>query len=95
MRWLFWNVAFGDLDLERDADHIIPKVLEHGRLEDVRWLLAAYAPERIHRFLRDTGHPELSRRTLLFWRAYFGAEADEIWVDRAAARRSNDALWPD
>lgn len=27
------------LDLDRDADAIVARVLEYGRLEDVRWLL--------------------------------------------------------
>jgi hypothetical protein len=32
---------------ERDANYIIPRVLEKGRLEDVRWLIGAYGLPRI------------------------------------------------
>jgi hypothetical protein len=78
LHWLFWEAVAETIDVERDADYVIPRILEFGRLADVRWGLQAYGAERIHRFLRDVGHPELSPRTLAFWRAFFRAEG-EAW----------------
>jgi len=50
--------------------------------------------EGIHRFLRDVGHPELSERTLRFWRAALKAK-DETWASPPAWRKSSAAPWID
>lgn len=94
MRWLFWDVDFDDLDVETQADAILARVLEGGRLEDVRALLSLYGPDRIHRFFRDVAHPMISPRTRTFWRAYFEAE-DEPWATLPAFRTTNAAPWID
>ena len=65
-RWLFWDVDVSTLDLERHSDYILPGVLEFGGIDEVRWAMAVYGMDGIHRFLRDVGHPELSERTLRF-----------------------------
>ncbi len=92
--WVFWDVAPRSLDVVRDRDYILPRVLEFGRMAEVRWLIAAYGMEGIHRFLRDVGHPELSVRTLHFWRAALHAK-DETWASPPAWRKSNAAPWID
>lgn len=79
MRWLFWDVDFDALDGETQADAILARVLEEGRLEDVRALLDLYGRDRIHTFFRDVGHPLIGARTRAFWRAFFAAE-DESWA---------------
>jgi hypothetical protein len=91
-RWLFWESAVDDLDVERDWAYVIPRVLEFGRLSDVRWAFRTYGADRIHRFLRDEGHPELSGRTLAFWRAFFRAEGEEWHSNRF--RQTSSAPWP-
>lgn len=93
LRWLFWDVDVDQLDLDTHADYILPRVLERGGLDDVRWLLGEYGQDRIHAFLRDVGHPELSARTLAFWRAALHAE-DEPWASAPGWRKSSDAPWP-
>ena len=93
-RWLFWEVDVSRLDVDRDADSILARILEHGRMVDVRWVLRRYGNERIHRFFREVGHPELTPRTLAFWRAYFKAE-NETWASPPAWRQSNSAPWID
>ena len=94
MRWLFWNVDVDALDLDRDADLVLARVLERGRLEDVGWLMRTYGLERIHVFFRAGAHPEVSRRTRLFWRAALGAR-EERWPDPAGWRENSGAPWID
>jgi hypothetical protein len=91
---LFWDVEPTELELDRDADYILGRVLERGRLRDIRWVLQAYGAERVHRFFRESGHPELSPRTLAFWRAYFRAE-NEIWKRPPSWRSNSSAPWID
>jgi hypothetical protein len=85
LHWLFWESAAERLDLETDADYVLARVLEFGRLEDVQWAWRTYGPERIHYFFRDVGHPELSPRTLAFWQAFFTAE-QESWASPTSSR---------
>ena len=92
--WLFWEVDPARLDVDRDADTILARVLEHGRMVDVRWALSAYGRDRIHRFFREVGHPELTPRTIAFWRAFFKAK-DETWASPPAWRKSSSAPWID
>lgn len=94
MRWLFWEMDFPKLDAERDADYVLARVLEHGRMEDVRWAIRRYGLERIHQFFREVGDPELSKRTLGFWRAVFNAEREK-WASPPSWRRTNKRLWVD
>lgn len=91
-RWLFWDVEVDALDPVRHADYILPRVLEHGGWVDVRWLIQFYGVERIHRFLRDVGHPELSARTLCFWRTLLKAE-NEPWAVQPAWRTNSNVPW--
>lgn len=94
MHWLFWNVDVSKLRVERDADAILAKVLERGRMEDVRWVVRTYGLPRIGAFFAAGAHPEISRRTRLFWRAALGVRRD-AWPEPQASRENNDAPWID
>ncbi len=83
---------FTELDPDRDADAIIARVVEFGTWEDVGWLLRQYGRPRIHQFFRDVGSPEVSDRTVTFWRAVFNAE-DERWPRPPTWRRHSSAPW--
>jgi hypothetical protein len=91
-RWVFWEVDASALDTAASADYIIPRVLEFGGIEEVRWLIATYGMAGIHRFLREVGHPELSERTLRFWRAALKAK-HETWASPPDWRKSSGAPW--
>ncbi len=91
-RWIFWDVDPELVDLERDVDGVLARVLERGRLEDVRWVMETYGLPRIHRFFRDVWAPELSDRTRTFWRVFFDAK-EEAWASPPDFRRNNSAPW--
>jgi hypothetical protein len=92
LRPLFWEVAFDRLDVERHADSILARVLESGRMDDVRWLVATYGMDRIHRFFREVGHPEISPPTIALWRAILRAE-DEPWAGPPDWRKNSNVPW--
>lgn len=93
-RWLFWEVDASRIDLEAHADYVLARVLEHGTLDDVRWAIATYGLDGIRRFFREVGHPEMSDRTVGFWRAVLHAE-NERWATPPDWRRSSSAPWID
>ena len=91
-RWIFWDVDPDTIELDRDANGVLARVLERGCLDDVKWLVQTYGSERIHAFFRDVWAPEVSDRTRGFWRAFFEAE-NETWASRPAFRSSSSSLW--
>src|ERR1041385_8513801 len=90
--WLFWDVDAPKLDVERDRDFILARVLERGRFDDVLWALHRYGKTDIHAFLRDHGNSELSARTLAFWRVVLRAK-EETWAKPRRFRETNVARW--
>lgn len=93
MHWLFWEVDPASVDAQRDASYVIARILEHGTLADVKWAVQKYGFDRIHLFFRDVGHPELSKRTLRFWRALFNA-GEEKWAGPPSWRKTSAVPWP-
>jgi hypothetical protein len=92
MQWLFWNVDFDAVDRERDAELILTRVLERGRLVDVRWLIRQYGLERIHAYFRARARVELSPKTVQFWRLVLSAQ-EEQWPEPPAFRQNSSAPW--
>lgn len=92
--WLFWDVDQNAIDLRRDARYVLGRVLERGRLRDVRWVVSVYGLDAVRDFFRAGDHPEVSGRTRALWRAFFH-ESAEKWPDRPDFRKSSFAPWID
>lgn len=92
LRWLFWESDFRTLDDRRDAVYVLARILEHGTLDAVQWLMKHYGLDEIQGFFRTVGHPEISERTRAFWRAVLHAE-NERWPSRAALRPASSVRW--
>ncbi len=92
LRRLFWEARPARIDPDRHADYVLARVLEFGGEMGVRWLVRHYGLDHIHRFLATSARPELTPRTLSFWRAVFHAE-NETWRAPPAFRRNSSAFW--
>lgn len=92
LRPLFWDREFSKLDPERNVAIVLARVLEFGRMEDVRWAIRRYGMKRIHWFFREVGHPEITERTRTFWRAVLRAK-DERWPGPPAWRKPSGTPW--
>jgi hypothetical protein len=92
LRPLLWDTAPARIDPVRHAEFLLARVLDFGTLRDVHGLIDFYGKPRIHRFLRESGHPELSRRTIAFWRSCFKAE-HETWRQPPDFRRNTSSFW--
>lgn len=56
------------LDITRDANLIIQRVLEFGTWEEIRWAFETYRSKRIRLFLREHGERWLKPVTFNYWR---------------------------
>ncbi|MCG8558031.1 MAG: hypothetical protein MJD61_22505 [Proteobacteria bacterium] len=91
--WVFWDVDPSEIDLEGDSTYVIARVLEKGRMAEVRWLMRTYGLSSIHRVLATAANPELSPRTLAMWRVVLDAK-DEPWANPPAWRQRSSIPWP-
>jgi hypothetical protein len=88
---LLWDLDLATLDAVADADAILARVLEYGRLDDVRWLLRFYGEDRVRAFFEGVPHPIVGERTRAFWCAYFRPETP--WPSRSEFRTQSTAPW--
>lgn len=93
LAWLFPEHDPRRLDLERDARLILARVLEHGRLDDVRCCVELYGLEGIHEFFRRAAHPEVSQKTVALWRGALKAKG-EAWPNSRRSELRNVVPWP-
>lgn len=91
LRWLLWDLDADQVDFDECAAAVLGRVLEHGRLSDVRLVLDLYGAERVRDFFRKGDSPVISERTRTFWHAFFGG--DETWPTRPDFPRRSGAPW--
>jgi hypothetical protein len=68
----FQEYDIARLDIPRDANLIIQRVLEFGNWEEIRWLFETYGGRRIRLFLREHGQRWLNPVTFHYWRKLLG-----------------------
>lgn len=65
LRRLFWERRLVDDDIERHAAWVVGRVIEHGDLEDVRWLAARLGRDRFLALTADVRYS--SARAARLW----------------------------
>lgn len=78
LRQFFWDVAPGQIDLGKHSDYVIARLLEHGDLAAVRWVLATYTKRKIATVVKQSR--QLSRKTANFWRLRLGITESEVYA---------------
>jgi hypothetical protein len=74
----FWEVAPRQIDLGAHSEYIIARLLEHGDLAAIRWLLAVYRRHAIVKVVKQSR--QLSRKTANFWRLRFAIAESEVYA---------------
>jgi hypothetical protein len=81
----FQEYNFAVLDLERDIELILERVLQNGNREEVRWLLRHYGNKRVKQWITMTGSRRLSRRRYHMWC---------VLLDVKETLRKTNPIWP-
>jgi hypothetical protein len=66
LSWLFWDVDPMQIDLERDRDYVLERVMTRGDWLAMRWLIAHVETAVLAEFLRRRGD-RLTPRDRAFW----------------------------
>jgi len=84
---LFWDADSSLLDLEGYASYIVPRAMDRGNLEEVRYLMQYYGKERIKQLLVSA--LSLHNNTITFFANYY----DIPKTDFLAFRKKQHAAW--
>jgi hypothetical protein len=74
----FWDVVPGRIDLGGHSEYVIARLLEHGDLAAIRWMLRAYRKPDIARVVKQSR--QLSRKTANFWRLRLAISKSEVYA---------------
>ena len=88
----FWDVDFEKLDEKKHKQYVVARLLEHGDLESVRWLLKKYQNRTIKKVLMKSR--EFTEKTANFWANYFGLNKNNILCLRKSYLKRRRELWP-
>ena len=89
---VFWDVDTNKLDFEKQSDFIIARILEHGWLDDIKWLLKKYAPGKIRKAICQSR--DLSEKTANFWSIYLKIPKGKILCLNKSYLKKRKIFWP-
>ncbi len=75
LTWLFWDVDPSAIDLDRDRDYVVERIMARGDLKAMRWLARHVERDVLADFLRRKGH-RLAPRERAFWSLIAGVPYD-------------------
>ena len=81
----FQEYEFERLNLERDGDLIIERLLAFGNRDEVRWLLIHYGQDNVRRWLSESGIRRLPRRRYKLWC---------VLLNVVESQRESNLIWP-
>ena len=73
LRPYFWDVEFEKIEITKNSQLIVKRILDRGNLNDIRWLIKTYGKNEIKKVVMGTR--DLARPTGNFW-------ADILEVDK-------------
>ena len=74
----FWDIYPGQIDLAEHSDYVIARLLEHGDLGAIQWVMKAYKKEEIANVVKRSR--QLSRKTANFWRLRLAISKSEVYA---------------
>lgn len=90
MRPLFWEVEFHKLSPERHQGYICLRIIEHGDLQALRWMVNYYGKPRLREWLIAREGRGVSPRAMSVWQ--YALKIPNRIVDRWLQSRS-EQLW--
>lgn len=88
----FWDVDPARLDPEAYPEYVIERLLEHGDLRSVRWMLNNFPPPQIVRVLKTSRR--LSAFSANFWALFFDVDKENVLCLSTPSLREPGPTWP-
>lgn len=88
----FWDVDPTQLDVTTYLTYVVERLLEHGDLPAVRWMLSTFSPQEIIDVLKSSRR--LSRFSANFWALYFDVDKENLACFSTPSLREQGPIWP-
>jgi len=88
----FWDIDPLQLDVDEYPVYVIERLLEHGDLPSVRWMLCHFPREQIADVLQTSRR--LSPFSANFWALYLGLDRQDVLCLSNSYQKQRDAIWP-
>jgi len=72
----FWDVDFSSLDLSKNPEFIIKRVLDRGNTKALKWVISYYPKGRIKKTILISR--DLSQKTANFWADVYNLDRSKI-----------------
>lgn len=76
LRPYFWDVEFEKMELTKNSQFIVKRVLDRGNLYDIRWLIKTFGKNEIKKVVMGTR--DLARPTGNFWADILGVDKTRV-----------------
>lgn len=87
---LFWGVNLDKLDLDKNKEFIISRILENGTKEDIDWLRTNFTDTEIKDIVIKS--KLISRKTAYFWKIILDIKEDILCLSDQF-RKTQKTLW--
>lgn len=88
----FWDVDPDDLDIRKNSEYIIARILEYGDIEAIAWMFKNFDKKKIREVLAT--NRGFSPRTTYFWKSFFNLRENQILCLKKSYQRMQKRLWP-
>lgn len=88
----FWDVDPDGLDLKKNREYIIAKILEYGDPEAIHWLFTKFDKKKIRDVFKT--HRGFSLRTIYFWKSFFNLRKNQILCLKKSYQEMQKRHWP-
>jgi len=92
LKKLFWETNADNINLKKNANQVIEKILELGDIEHVKWMQQNYPQDQVTKVLISSRN--LSRRSANFWADYFKVPKNRIKCLIKQLQKTQKVLWP-
>ena len=88
----FWEIDVDELDLQKNPEYIIGRILEYGDIEAVRWMFQTFDRKLITKLFSNK--KSFSRITANFWKIFFDLSEKDISCLRKPYQKNQKTHWP-
>jgi hypothetical protein len=88
----FWEVDVSKLDFKKNPAYVIGRILEHGDVKAVRWLLKVFDKKTIEEVVLN--HRKLKAKSANFWGLILKIDRSKILCLKKHCLKMQKTHWP-
>lgn len=92
LKKIFWETNIDNIDIKKNSNQVIERILELGDAEHVKWLQQNYSQDEVKEVLKNSRN--LTRRSANFWADYFQIPKNKIKCLIRQLQKTQKVLWP-